>query len=93
MTKEKILNGKLPFLYSDLFSDENIQLNTKVVWRRDRISEVSQPGISEEVVAQWYSERNFVKFAGKHLCWSLFFNKAVDLGPVTSLKRDSNKGF
>ena len=24
---------------------------------------------------------------GKHLCWSLFFNKATDLRPATSLKK------
>ena len=30
--------------------------------------------------------RNFAKFTGKHLCQSLFFNKVVDLRPVTLLK-------
>ena len=27
--------------------------------------------------------RNFTKFAGKHLCQSLFFNKVADLRPGT----------
>ena len=29
--------------------------------------------------------KNSANFTGKHLCWSLFFNK-----PATLLKRDSN---
>ena len=31
--------------------------------------------------------RNFVKFTGKHLCQSLFFNKVADLRPATLLKK------
>ena len=31
--------------------------------------------------------RNFAKFAGKHLCQSLFFNKVADLRPATLLKK------
>ena len=34
-----------------------------------------------------YSEKNFT---GKHLCWSLFFNKVAGLRPSALLKRDSN---
>ena len=30
---------------------------------------------------------NFTKFAGKHLCLSLFFNKVADLRPATLLKK------
>ena len=30
--------------------------------------------------------RNFAKFTGKHLCESLFFNKAAGLRPVTLLQ-------
>ena len=30
--------------------------------------------------------RNFVKFAGKHLCQSFFFNKVAGLRPATLLK-------
>ena len=33
--------------------------------------------------------RNLVKFTGKHLCRSLFFNKVAGLSPATLLKRDS----
>ena len=33
--------------------------------------------------------RNFAKFTGKHLCQSLFFNKAAGLRPATLLKRVS----
>ena len=31
--------------------------------------------------------RNFVKFTGKHLCQSLFFNKVAGLNPATLLKK------
>ena len=31
--------------------------------------------------------RNFAKFAGKHLCQSLFFNKVAGLKPATLLKK------
>ena len=31
--------------------------------------------------------RNFAKFAGKHLCQSLFFNKVAGLRPATLLKK------
>ena len=31
--------------------------------------------------------KNFVKFTGKHLCQSLFFNKLADLRPITLLKK------
>ena len=31
--------------------------------------------------------KNFTKFTGKHLCWSLSFNKVVDLMPDTLLKK------
>ena len=34
--------------------------------------------------------KDFVRFTGKHLCWSLFFNKLAGLSPVTLLKRNSN---
>ena len=34
--------------------------------------------------------RNSVKFKGKHLCQSLFFNKVAGLRPATSLNRDSS---
>ena len=31
--------------------------------------------------------KNFTKFTGKHLCWSLFFNKVSGLRPATLLKK------
>ena len=37
--------------------------------------------------------RNFVKFTGKHLCQSLFFNKLAGLRPTNLLKRDSGKSL
>ena len=30
---------------------------------------------------------NFVKYTGKHLCQSLFFNKVADLSPANLLKK------
>ena len=34
--------------------------------------------------------KNFTKFKGKHLCWTLFFNKVASLSPATLRKRGSN---
>ena len=31
---------------------------------------------------------NFVKFTGKHMCWSLFWNKVAGWRPTNLLKRD-----
>ena len=39
-----------------------------------------------EVFCQKSILRNFVKFTGKHLCQSLFFNKVAALRPATLLK-------
>ena len=36
--------------------------------------------------------KDFAKFTGKHLRWSIFFNKVESLKPETLLKRDSNPG-
>ena len=36
--------------------------------------------------------KDFVKFAGKYLCWSILFHKAADLRRETLLKIDSNTG-
>ena len=40
-----------------------------------------------EVFCQKSILRNFVKFTGKHLCQSLFFNKVAALRPATLLKK------
>ena len=38
--------------------------------------------------------KNFAKFAGKHLCWSLFFDKVTSRRPTTLLKkRPQYRGF
>ena len=31
--------------------------------------------------------KNFTRFTGKHLSWSLFFNKVAGLRPATLLKK------
>ena len=31
---------------------------------------------------------NFAKFTGKHLCWSIFFNKVAGLRSATLLKKE-----
>ena len=31
--------------------------------------------------------KNLANFTGKHLCWSLFFNKVAGLRPATLLKK------
>ena len=38
------------------------------------------------------SNKNFVIFTGKHLCWGLFLIKLQAFRPATFLKRDSNTG-
>ena len=35
--------------------------------------------------------KNFAKFTGKHLCWSLFIKESQALRPATLLKSDSSK--
>ena len=36
--------------------------------------------------------KKFVKFTGKHQCWSLFFHKITGQQPATLLKKRSNTG-
>ena len=36
--------------------------------------------------------KNFTKFTGEHLCWSLFLKRLQAWKPATLLKRDSNTG-
>ena len=36
--------------------------------------------------------KNFAKFTGQNLCWSLFFTKVAGLTPVTLLKRKLQHG-
>ena len=43
-----------------------------------------------EVFCEKFVLKNLAKFTGKHLCWSLFFNKVAGLMSATLLKRDSN---
>ena len=40
-----------------------------------------------EVFCKKGALRNFIKFTGKHLCQSLFFNKVADLRLATLLKK------
>ena len=37
--------------------------------------------------------KNFTKFKGKHLCWSLFFNKDPGLRPATLLRKRLQQRF
>ena len=46
----------------------------------------------QEVFCEKGVLESFTKFTGKHLCWSLFFNKVAGLRPESLLKRDSNSG-
>ena len=50
---------------------------------RDRSGRSSRQG----VICEKGVLRNFEKFTGKHLCQSLFFNKAAGLRPATLLKK------
>ena len=52
-------------------------------------SEAARP----EVFCKKGTLKNFVKFTGKHLCQSLFFNKVAGLRPATLFKKGSDKGI
>ena len=41
----------------------------------------------------FFFKKKFTKFKGKHLCWSLFFNKDWGLGPATLLKKRLQQNF
>ena len=45
---------------------------------------------SPEVFCKKGVLKNFAKFAGKHLCWSLFFKGVTGLRSATSSKTESN---
>ena len=47
---------------------------------------------SPEVFCKTGVLQNFAKFAGEHLCWSLFLNNATGLSPATLLKRTLRHG-
>ena len=89
-----LLNYKKPnwfyFLYwcslvspkiTAVFSRRNTELFGRYIFR------CSRPELSykKDVL------KNFAKF-GKHLCWSLFFNKVAGWKPPTLLKRDTGTG-
>ena len=46
---------------------------------------------SPEVFCKKGVLRNFAKFAGRHLCQSLFFNKVAGLRPVTTSRFQNQK--
>ena len=48
--------------------------------------------LSPEVFCKKGVLKNLAKFIGKHLCWSLFFNRVAGIRPAALSKRDSNTG-
>ena len=64
-----------------VFSRQNTELCGRYIFR----SSCSELSYKEDVL------KNFAKF-GKHLCWSLFFNKVAGWKPPTLLKRDTGTG-
>ena len=54
-----------------------MKLCDKITKRRSRREVFCKKGVLE----------NFTKFTGKHLCWSLFFNKVAGLRPESILKK------
>ena len=49
-------------------------------------------GVEKQPLKVFYKKgvlRNFVKFPGKHLCQSLFFNKVVDYKACNFIKKES----
>ena len=70
-----------------------------VYWTLQRLALVLFRNSRSQIFAKYYiSEvkigvlKNFAIFTGKHLCWSLFFNKVLQLKSATLLKGDSNAG-
>ena len=89
-----IWNRKLYFLtYTDLkklvfFENSSIPLVQKLCIQILNIRMSSDVGSSRpETFCKKRVLRNFTKFTGKHLCHSLFFNKAVGLRHATLLKK------
>ena len=56
-----------------------MKLCDKITKRRSRREVFCKKGVLE----------NFTKFTGKHLCWSLFFNKVAGLGPESLFKKNT----
>ena len=54
-----------------------MKLCDKITKRRSRREVFCKKGVLE----------NFTKFTGKHLCWSLFFNKVAGVRPESILKK------
>ena len=54
-----------------------MKLCDKITKRRSRREVFCKKGVLE----------NFTKFTGKHLCWSLFFNKVAGLKPECLLRK------
>ena len=52
-----------------------MKLCDKITKRRSRREVFCKKGVLE----------NFTKFTGKHLCWSLFFNKVAGLRPESDV--------
>ena len=67
-------------------------LNVPIIWRNSGHRKVilsiwKQQKQSSEVCYKKVVFRNFTKFTRKHLCQSLFFNKAASLRPATLFKK------
>ena len=58
----------------------------------NKIKEISYNNQIDEVFYKIGVLKNFAKFPGKHLHWSLCSNKVTGLEPATLLKKDSDTG-
>ena len=72
----------------------NIVVGIKIIflWKCLSNCEVSFQKQPPEVFCEKSILKNFTKFKGKHLCWSLFLINLHASSPATLLKRDSNTG-
>ena len=72
----------------------NIVVGIKIIflWKCLSNCEVSFQKQPPEVFCEKSILKNFTKFKGKHLCWSLFLINLHASSPAILLKRDSNTG-
>ena len=67
--------------------------NKKKFWKEKfAFNVIFKKFYSQEVFCKTGVLKNFAKFAGEHLCWSLFLNNATGLSPATLLKRTLRHG-
>ena len=67
-------------------------LYKKLFWKASQNSEVITGSSHSEGFCQIGVPKNFAKFAGEHLCWSLFLIELTAWRPTTLSEKDSSTG-